>query len=106
MTRNNGEITQSDLERGWPRHVALPAEKVLGLKNRERTQHCGECIVAPLTYSLRTVGNPLMRDMARLRFHRQSNPIRGTIAIPAAVVAVRPLAFPGQSYLSASHLRP
>jgi hypothetical protein len=43
MTRDKGEITQSDLERGWPRRVVLPAEKVLGLKNRERAQRSPLC---------------------------------------------------------------
>jgi hypothetical protein len=34
MTRRKGEVARSDLKRKWPRRVALPAEKVQGLKNR------------------------------------------------------------------------
>jgi hypothetical protein len=54
MIRRRGEINRGDLNPKWPHHVALPAEKVRGLINRQVIfSAAGVLSATPLTYSLR-----------------------------------------------------
>jgi hypothetical protein len=58
MTRRKGEITRADLQREWPHHIVLAAEKVRGLKNGAIVRSFANTLsVAPLTYSLRRDDN-------------------------------------------------
>jgi hypothetical protein len=54
MTLRKGEITPADLKRKWPHHVALAADKVLGLKNSEIVRGFADTLsVAPRQLHMR-----------------------------------------------------
>jgi hypothetical protein len=54
MTQRKGEITRSEIKRKWPHHVALPAEKVRGVRNSEIVwSFVATLSAAPRPYSLR-----------------------------------------------------
>jgi len=54
MIRRKGELTRPRLDREWPHHVALPAERVRGLANSSEVRSMAAILsAAPLTYSLR-----------------------------------------------------
>jgi hypothetical protein len=54
MTTRKGEITRARLRRKWLHHVALSADKVLGLKNSEIVHRVAAVLsVAPLRYFMR-----------------------------------------------------
>jgi hypothetical protein len=54
VTRRQGKVAIGDLDRKWPHHVALPAERVQDPVNRE-VVFCAAGVLSatPLTYSLR-----------------------------------------------------
>ena len=61
MTFRKGEITRSDLQREWPHHVALAADKVRGLKNGAIVRACANALsAAQLTYTMRRDHNDVV----------------------------------------------
>jgi hypothetical protein len=54
MMLRKGEITRAQLRRRWPRHAALSADKVQGLKNSTAVYGFAKSLSAgPRTYSIR-----------------------------------------------------
>jgi hypothetical protein len=55
MTQRKGGLTRRQLDRGWPHHVALPQEAVLGLANSETVYAFLKPLsVGPRPYRLRS----------------------------------------------------
>ncbi len=54
MTLRKGEVTLPQIKRKWPHHVALPADKVRGVRNSEVVWGFATTLsAAPRPYSLR-----------------------------------------------------
>jgi hypothetical protein len=80
MTRRKGEITCSDLKRKWPRHVALPAEKVRDLNNSGAIFAPPVFLSAtPLTYAAMTATS--LHFSLRRRSRQTGRSVTRTVAI-------------------------
>ena len=61
MTQRKGEITLPEIKRKWPYHVALPANKVRGVRNSEIVWSFAAALsAAPRPYAVRRDGGDLV----------------------------------------------
>jgi hypothetical protein len=61
MTRRKGEISRPEIKRKWPYHVALPADKVRGVRNSELVWSLAkELSAAPRPYAVHRDGGDLV----------------------------------------------
>jgi hypothetical protein len=80
MTRK-GELTRGRLNREFPHHVALPAEKVRGAENSEAIWSFGRSVsMAQLTYDIRRGDNDYVvvycfKEELPFRFPRYQDPV-------------------------------